>query len=747
MSAPGMHVDMAESTPRLDPLILAPIVSRVRTDVHWEKRNGTTRLVKAPLTEKHVVQHLDGGTACGCCPIMAGENSTRLAVLDLDSHNGETPWGEMQSTAQLVVDALHARELHPVAFRSSGGRGIHIYLLWDEAQDAYSVREFLAGVLAELGYRNGTKGIAAREIEIFPKQDAVSANGYGNMFILPLAGASEPLDSMTGLPEPMGKQWAALLDWRSSPPVPLVTMEVRSSVVEVCPSVELRHLQSALAAIPNEGEQELDYDTWRNVIFAIHYETEGSDEGLQLAHEFSSRASKYDPDFLDGRVWPYIKHDRERPITGGTLLKLAREAGWTDCTADEFEVIPTAPTAEGAPVELPPFKRNNKGEILATKENVTLALRRPDLCSRQLRHDEFRDEIMVAPAGTDEWRAFRDSDYHELCIVLERGEQGFRDIPKERIRDAVGYVAEANTFDSARHWLTAQKWDGVPRVASFLSNYMGAEDTPYTRAIGLYLWTALAGRVAEPGIKADMVPVAVGAQGVLKSTTVAAIVPAPEYFLELDLGGKDEDLARLMRGKLVIELGELKGLRAREMEHVKAFISRSHESWVPKFKEMPATYARRAVFFGTTNKDEFLIDDTGHRRWLPFQVSKCDPQATARDRSLLWAEGRELFAAHGVMWQEAERLARGEHDKFVVRDAWEEIVEQWLTTPDEISGGRPCEKPFTAVDALMHGVRMDARNINQSAKDRMSRVLKELGCTAKRLRINKIQVRAYVFDR
>jgi predicted P-loop ATPase len=58
----------------------------------------------------------------------------------------------------------------------------------------------------------------------------------------------------------------------------------------------------------------------------------------------------------------------------------------------------------------------------------------------------------------------------------------------------------------------------VPRVATLLLGYFGTEDTPYTRAVGRYTWTALAGRCAEPGVKADMVPVLIGLQGAGKTT-------------------------------------------------------------------------------------------------------------------------------------------------------------------------------------------------------------------------------------
>ena len=372
-----------------------------------------------------------------------------------------------------------------------------------------------------------------------------------------------------------------------------------------------------------------------------------------------------------------------------------------------------------------------------------MALRRPDICCFELRYDVFRGEVMVALPRTQGWQSFKDTHYTEICIRLEHGSMGFMDIAKERIRDAVAYAAEANQFDSAQYWLKSLVWDGKERVKTVLPTYFGAEDTPYTRAIAHYLWTALAGRVMCPGIKADMVPVAVGAQGKGKSSTIKAIAPAPEHFLELDIGGKEEDMARMMLGKLVIELGELRGLRAREVEHVKSFITRSHEEWVPKFKEMKKAYPRRGIFIGSTNKSEFLQDESGHRRWLPFDVGVCDPELLQADRDQLWAEALILFKSDGVCWQAAERLAGAEHEKFVVHDAWEESVDHWLQETEQLTGVINKDTLFSAVDVLTEALKLDAKLITQGHKDRMARVLKELGYEQGRTTVNGRRKRIY----
>jgi hypothetical protein len=130
-------------------------------------------------------------------------------------------------------------------------------------------------------------------------------------------------------PRRLADRWS----WPMSEPVPVLTKPER--VLPATPAdTNLDELRALLAAIPNEGEKALDYDQWRNVIFALHHATGGSDEGLALAHEFSARSSKYEPAFLDERVWPYINPDTENPIT---IASLRREARIHEDPADDFE--------------------------------------------------------------------------------------------------------------------------------------------------------------------------------------------------------------------------------------------------------------------------------------------------------------------------------------------------------------------------------------------------------------------------
>lgn len=317
---------------------LGAITSRVRTDITAVKRaDGVQAWTKEALTPDRLQRHLNGGPARGVCPIKAGESVTMVGLLDFDSHGGETPWSEMASVAALVVETLEFMGGAPIAFRSSGGRGIHVYVLWDDPQDAYSVRQWLGQALALSGLRPGVKGVAHGQVEVFPKQDSVPADGNGSQFILPLAGASVPLVlcEFAGVlvEAPAGRSAVLGMDWPASYPVPVAARPTRPAPVAAGAGAGLSDELLAALAVLNAGGRDLDYDEWRNMVFALHHETGGSEEGRALAHEVSARSIKYDPAFLDERVWPYVRSGDDRTgaaITGRTIVAMARARGWVE---------------------------------------------------------------------------------------------------------------------------------------------------------------------------------------------------------------------------------------------------------------------------------------------------------------------------------------------------------------------------------------------------------------------------------
>jgi predicted P-loop ATPase len=258
--------------------------------------------------------------------------------------------------------------------------------------------------------------------------------------------------------------------------------------------------------------------------------------------------------------------------------------------------------------------------------------------------------------------------------------------------------------------------------------------------IGLYAWTALAGRALVPGVQADMAVILKSEQGTVKTQGIKAMAPFVQAFGEIDLGKGDDVLARQTRGKLVCEISELRGLNSREHGAIKSWISRTHEEWVPKFKEFAAQFPRRFICFGTTNEDEFLADATGERRWLPMVVGRTKLAALKADVEQLWAEGVHLFRKGGVQWAAAEELAKREHSRFKVQDSWHDVISNWLNDEafGDLEGICQGDSPVRMHQLLQSALNLNVQNIARKDELRAGAVLRSLGYEPTTIRLPSV---------
>lgn len=419
---------------------------------------------------------------------------------------------------------------------------------------------------------------------------------------------------------------------------------------------------------------------------------------------------------------------------------------------DGGDIVTARPNSGRLPV-VPPdtapiFKRDAQSRILVTQDNVARAFDSPEFMTRKLRFDQFNMQPVWAwydePDGCEQWQAWSDVDNARSLRTLDR--RGFKNTPGiEMVRRAVDDIARSRPVDIAMQWLLERRWDGVDRIETFLIDYLGAEDTPYVRAVSRYMWTAMAGRCLEPGIKADMAVILVTPeQGKGKTTMIESLVPNDEWFGELDLERDDADLGRLMKGKLVLELSELKGLASRELDSIKKFISARKDEWTPKFVEYSQEFKRRCFFIGTTNEEEFLADPTGERRWLPLYIKQANIAAIKRDLDLLWAEARERFKICGVEWQDAESLAVDEHYKFKASDPLEDTVRVWLWSKG-LGDYRPAEQPYLTLEEVFEqGLKREFGRTTMAEQKRVGRIMRAIGYKNEQITVDGIRRRLWV---
>jgi virulence-associated protein E len=435
----------------------------------------------------------------------------------------------------------------------------------------------------------------------------------------------------------------------------------------------------------------------------------------------ASHAGKTDADFLEAIGWTRDGFENISGPEDGAGPE-------TFATEDDFIGDPTAPTqiVVPHPLALPPFERTPKtGKIKPIINNLSLFMSWLAEQGEGVRFDVFCDEIILdTPAGS---RSFTDADYTRLQRKAEIGANGFAPISHDLLRRAVHASAQDRCFDSAADWMRAlPPWDGVSRVNRFCHTHLGASLTNYSIAVSRYLWTAMAGRILAPGSQADMAIILVSPQGTGKSSSVRAMAPRKDYYIDLSLSDRDADLARLTRGKTIVELSELRGLHTKEMESIKSFVTRLDSEWVPKYFEMRTVYRRRFVMIGTTNSDEFLGDVTGERRWLPLRVGTQAIELIKADHTQLWAEAKSLFEEFGIIWQDAQRLGAKEHAEFSTHDVLIDQIAEWLET--EQFGRKPSTCKFLhLLQVMKDGLNYDARELTRPNQMRVADALTRLG--------------------
>lgn len=541
---------------------------------------------------------------------------------------------------------------------------------------------------------------------------------------------------------------AAVAAGVTGPLRPLSPLGINADLIST-PSWSLDDEKSILAAIRIEDRDGARRDPWLTVGMGLRERHRADPElGLEAFDQWSQTQPSYRGPEDVARTWWSLEPDGG--VTFGTVVKMARDAGWEPAVAASVTPIqfgaPDSTVGFGEPELRDPHFVVTKEEgpdgtevIKKTAPALPWNLMRglaPGFLGEHVQRDAFKEEITLKPAGRPgraRGRAFQDEDYMRILLDLEN--KKFSKITREVLKECIHLTAKRAEYDSMIDWLESlPPHDGVPHVERFLPDYFGTADTSYARAVSRYLWTALAGRVLAPGIKADMVPILSGSQGLMKTEGLMAMLPSEDLYVELALKTADADMARLMRGTILGEIAELGEKAMGNVEDVKKFVSRRRERHVGKYREFATNTQRRTVLVGTTNEDELLIDPTGHRRWLPIIVGRVDVDAIKCDRLMLWAEAREMFktkakanpVAGGIAWEEAERLAPSEHDKFLVDEVWIPDIRNWLDSAG--SDGKPRSSgAFALADLFRSGYIKDLGSVGRREQLRAGRALRLLG--------------------
>ena len=260
-------------------------------------------------------------------------------------------------------------------------------------------------------------------------------------------------------------------------------------------------------------------------------------------------------------------------------------------------------------------------QIKATIDNVWLILENDPNLRGKFALNEFagRGEVLGdLPWNTSKKRrAWSDNDNQGLYWYFEKT---YRITGNSKIDAALSLHSERHKFNDVTKFLASLSWDGRARLDTLLVDYLGAEDTPYVRAVTRKAFTVAVTRAMEPGCKYDTMLILAGPQGIGKSTLLDKM--SKGWFNDGIRTFEGKEASELLQGVWLIEIQELDAFRKTDVARIKQFLSLRYDRFRAAYGRHVKDIPRCCVFFGTTNTEEFLRDKTGNRRFWPVDVGK-----------------------------------------------------------------------------------------------------------------------------
>ncbi|MEO2261193.1 virulence-associated E family protein [Paenibacillus amylolyticus] len=372
---------------------------------------------------------------------------------------------------------------------------------------------------------------------------------------------------------------------------------------------------------------------------------------------------------------------RQEPVAG--LLMQERHQKATAAFAD-------SPVLPAEPEDMDWMRRlefNSNGVYLKTVDNVLIVLEYDPALKDKIAFDEFANRgLVLGPLPWDareERRPWASSDDAGIYHYIEKV---YGIAVDAKINNALTLITHKKRFNDVRRYLEGLTWDGVPRLDTLFTDYLGAEDSLYTRAVSRKSFTAAVARAMEPGVKWDYMPILAGPQGLGKSTFLRFM--GKDWYSDSLTTFEGKDAMELIQGIWLNEVGELTGMSKSESNAVKQFLSRTEDIYREAYGKRTMPYPRRCVFFGTTNDSEFLRDRTGNRRFWPIDVGIVKPTKSVFQD--LKGEVDQIYAEAFVRWQlseplylsgDIEELAKERQEAHRESNAKEGIIQAFVERP------------------------------------------------------------------
>lgn len=229
-----------------------------------------------------------------------------------------------------------------------------------------------------------------------------------------------------------------------------------------------------------------------------------------------------------------------------------------------------------------------------------------------------------------------------------------------------------------------------------------------------------------------------GAQGVGKSRWLRALAGGAEWFRDgLHLDVTDRDSVHSATSVWIVELGEVDAtFRKSDVAALKAFLTKQADTYRLPYAVAEETYLRRTAYAATVNPVEFLVDETGNRRWWTLPIGRADVTAVeAIDVRQFWLQMR-----HEVRAGAATHLVEPWASQLTeANTAYQTDDPVTVCLRQRYIPGKPgFDRRYTIAQLLEQNVLLSKLPATRQTANRISRALAEIGVEGEKVGGNRV---------
>lgn len=274
--------------------------------------------------------------------------------------------------------------------------------------------------------------------------------------------------------------------------------------------------------------------------------------------------------------------------------------------------------------------------------------------------------------------------------------------------------------------------DGVDYI-DMIASKVATSNNNYFKKVFKKWFVGLVACGIGDGIANENMLIFIGKQGLGKTRWIESLLPSElnDYFYGSEINLSNKDHKALFASKILIHLDELTTFTRAQVEQFKSVLSAKKITYRRPYGTQIVDYDRRASLISSSNFKDILIDISGNRRYLCFEVQSFS-DIDENDLKKAYKQAQQLFEdGYRYYFDNDEILKINENNKkFMKTDETTEMVNNYFQVCDV---NNPSAVFMNASEVKQY-IETHFKNANLPKVEIIGRHLTQLGFKTKKIK-------------